>query len=510
MYDLIIRNARVVDGTGAPWYRADVAVEGGRIAAIGKLEGEARETVDAEDHYLAPGFIDIHSHSDDSILACPSAESRILQGVTTEIAGNCGASRGPAPEGKEEGWPSMAAFLSAVEHAKPSVNLGMLVGHGAVRACAMGYGAEKPTEAQLQRMRELVAEAMEAGAFGVSSGLIYPPSSYADTEELIEVAKAAAPYGGYYATHMRGEGKTVVRATEEAIRIAREAGVPLQISHHKVTWKPDWQVSCFTTTAMIERARRQGLEVFCDQYPYRASATTLSVNIPEWAFDGGVPALLERLRDPALRARISDEMEASHVGRWGDIFVSYVTTEENQWMAGRSIPDIAQRMGKPPAEALIDIVIAENDHVGEISFGMCEEDIEHIMKKPYVMTGSDGGAMPLDAPGKPHPRNYGTFVRVLAHYCRERGLFPLETAVHKMTGLPAARLRLADRGAVKQGMWADLVLFDFDALRDTPDFANPQQACEGILKVYVNGVLTAENGRHTGAHAGVVLRRAQG
>ena len=509
MYDLIIRNARVVDGTGAPWYRADVAVEGGRIAAIGKLEGEARETVDAEDHYLAPGFIDIHSHSDDSILACPSAESRILQGITTEIAGNCGASRGPAPEEKEEGWPSMAAFLSAVEHAKPSVNLGMLVGHGAVRACAMGYGAEKPTEAQLQRMRELVAEAMEAGAFGVSSGLIYPPSSYADTEELIEVAKAAAPYGGYYATHMRGEGKTVVHATEEAIRIAREAGVPLQISHQKVTWKPDWQVSCFMTTAMIERARRQGLEVFCDQYPYRASATTLSVNIPEWAFDGGVPALLERLRDPVLRAQISDEMEASHVGRWGDIFVSYVTTEANQWMAGRSIPDIAQRMGKTPAEALIDIVIAENDHVGEISFGMCEEDIEHIMKKPYVMTGSDGGAMPLDAPGKPHPRNYGTFVRVLAHYCRERGLFPLETAVHKMTGLPAARLRLADRGAVKQGMWADLVLFDFDVLRDTPDFANPQQACEGILKVYVNGVLTAENGRHTGAHAGVVLRRAQ-
>lgn len=510
MYDLIIRNARVVDGTGAPWYRADVAIEGGKIAAIGKLSGAARKTVDAEDHYLAPGFIDIHSHSDDSILQCPSAESRILQGVTTEIAGNCGASVGPAPEGKENGFPSMAAFLAAVEQAQPSVNLGMLVGHGAVRACAMGYGAEKPTEAQLQRMRELVTEAMEAGAFGISSGLIYPPSSYADTEELIEVAKAVAPYGGYYATHMRGEGKTVVQATEEALRIAREAGVALQISHHKVTYKPDWQVSCFMTTAMIARARRQGQDVMCDQYPYRASATTLSVNIPEWAFDGGVPALMERLKDPALRARVRDEMEESHLGRWGDIFVSYVTTEKNQWMAGRSIPEIAERLGTGCADALIDIVIAENDHVGEISFGMCEEDIEHIMKQPYVMTGSDGGAMALTAQGKPHPRNYGTFVRVLAHYCRDRRLFPLETAVHKITGLPAARLKLAQRGVMKEGMCADLVLFDFDALQDTPDFKNPQQACAGVLQVYVNGVLTAENGRHTGARAGVVLRRARG
>ncbi len=501
MLDLVIKNARVIDGTDSPWFRADVGIKDGFIAAVGKISEDAKEYVDAEDNYLTPGFIDIHSHSDDGILEHPQNESRILQGVTTELCGNCGDSLAPNEKGL-----TMAEFLDTVEKAQPSTNFAMLVGHGTVRAIAMGYDDREPSEEELEKMRSLVRESMQGGAYGISTGLIYPPGSYAKTDELIEVVKAVRDYDGFYATHMRGEGKPVISSTKEAIEIATKAGVPLEISHHKVTYKPDWQVSCFMTTALIERARRNGLEVTCDQYPYRASATSLSIDIPAWAFNGGVSALMERLKNEETRALIRDQMNASHIGRWGDIVVSYVSTEKNAWMAGMSIEAIAEKLGKDPADTLMDAVIEENNHIGELDFDMCEEDIEHIMKRPYTMTGSDGSAMSLNRKGKPHPRNYGTFVRVLSHYCRDRQLFPIETAVHKMTSLPASRLRLSDRGIIKQGMRADLVLFNLNKLNDNPSFTNPQQACDGIMRVYVNGVLTAKDGAHTGARAGMVLR----
>lgn len=511
MYDLVIKNARIIDGTGAPWFRADVAVKDGKIAAMGKITGEAKEVVDAKDRYLAPGFIDIHSHSDDDVLSkggvfsAPECESRILQGVTTDISGNCGSSVAPSAA-----YPRMRDYFAVLEELKPSCNMGMLVGHGNVRAEAMGYDNRKPTEEELETMRRLVREAMEDGCFGISSGLIYPPSSYADTDELIEVAKAAAPYGGYYATHMRSESLRLIEATKEALQIAYEADVPLQISHHKCTRSEFWQVRVLTTTAMIERARNEGLEVLCDQYPYRASATTLSVNFNDWVFEGGTEAMLQRLRDPETRARIKAELEADWKGRWQNLVVSYTLCEKDVWMSGKSLPEIAEKIGKDCADALIDIVLDAEDKVGELAFGMCEEDIEYIMKKPYVMTGSDGGAMNLSVGGKPHPRNFGTFVRVLSHYCRDRKLFPIETAVHKMTGLPASRLKLEGRGILKTGMWADLVLFDLETLKDDPSYLDPQQPCSGILRVYVNGVLTALDGKHTGARAGVVVRRGEG
>ncbi len=511
MYDLIIRNARIIDGTGAPWFRADVAVKDGKIAAMGKLSGEAKETVDAQDRYLAPGFIDIHSHSDDEVLSkggvfsAPECESRILQGVTTDISGNCGTSVSPGAA-----YPRMKDYFAVLEDLKPSVNMGMLVGHGSVRAAAMGHDNRKPTEEELETMRRLVREAMEDGCFGVSSGLIYPPGSYADTDELIEVAKAAAPYGGYYATHMRGESLRVVEATKEALRTAYAAGVPLQISHHKCSSVEGWHVCVKTTIAMIERARQEGLEVLCDQYPYCASATTLSVNFRDWAFEGGTEAMLQRLRDPETRARIKKELDEDWSGRWQNLMVSYTACGKDTWMSGMRIPDIAKKLGKDCADTLIDIVLDAENKVGELAFGMCEEDIEYIMQRPFVMTGSDGGAMNLSVGGKPHPRNFGTFARVLSHYCRDRQLFPVETAVHKMTGLPASRLKLEGRGVLKTGMWADLVLFDLETLKDDPSYLDPQQPCSGILRVYVNGVLTALDGKHTGARAGVVLRRGEG
>lgn len=520
MYDLIIKNVRLIDGTGAPWRKAELAVKDGFIAAVGKVQGEARTVVDGKDHYLTPGFIDIHSHSDDSVLDCPLNESRILQGVTTEIGGNCGASMAPVPEDPEKrrlleeysgpaayDWRTMGEFLDKVEQARPSVNFGCLTGHGTLRINVMGFSDAKATEEQCAAIRELGEQTMRDGAFGISSGLIYPPGSFADTRELIETAKAVVPYGGIYTTHMRDEGLRLIPSVEEALETARQSGASLEISHHKCTRKAEWQVAVKTSVAMIRRARRQGMDVTCDQYPYNASATSLTSNFPGWAFEGGQEELLKRIRDPEIKEKMRAESDASHLGRWGDICVSYTACEEDGWMAGRSLTEIGERLGMTPFDALCYLILRADGQAGEVNYGMCEEDIEYIMSQPFVMTGSDGQAMSLDHGGKPHPRNYGAFVRVLAHYCRDRALFPLEEGIRKMTAMPAAKLNLPDRGILRPGMRADLVLLDLEKLKDEPTYAQPQQACSGIEKVWVNGVLTAEDGRHTGARAGMVLRK---
>lgn len=519
MYDLIIKNARIIDGTDSPWYRGDVGIKNGKIVGVGALDGAASQEVsDAEDCYLAPGFIDIHSHSDSTLLGYPLAESRILQGVTTEIGGNCGIS--PAPVNPENlkllkdyaghldyDWERVSEYYQLLEKEKISTNIGTLVGHGTIRLAVMGFEDRKPTGQEMQAMKDYLRQALEDGVFGLSSGLIYPPGCYSDTEEMTELAKILKHYGAFYATHMRDEGVNVVESVKEAIEVCRHSGAPLQISHHKVARKSHWRSSCKTTIAMMEDARREGLDVTADQYPYSASSTTLDSNVPLWGFTGGMEEMLNRLRTPEIRAKLKDESNASHVGRWGDIFVSYVESEKNAWTVGKSIAEIAATRGVDPADACFDLILDEKGRVNEVNYGMCEEDIEFIMSQPFVMTGSDGNAASLDYPGLPHPRWYGTFPRVIAHYCRNRKLFPLETAIHKMTGLPAIRLGLSDRGLIKEKMHADLVLFDYEALRDTPDYKTPKCACEGIKRVYVNGVLTAKDGMHTGARAGVVLRK---
>lgn len=511
MYDLLIKNARIIDGTASPWFRADLAVKDGKIAAIGKIGENALTVVDAQDKYLAPGFIDIHSHSDASILNCPSNESRLLQGITTELTGNCGdsaAPTGPCTVDPARKFKTVSEFFEAVEKARPATNLGMLVGHGTVRDAVMGYSSDKASDQQIAEMQKITAQAMEDGAFGISSGLIYPPGCYADTDELSQVASAVAPFGGLYTTHMRNENVKVVESVKEAIEIAERSGARLQISHHKVTSKQNWQESCMTTIALINKARRQGIDAACDQYPYSASATGLDSNIPRWAFEGGFDEMLKRLEDPETRAELRDQSNASHLGRWQDIYVAYVQTEKNQWMVGKSITEIAEALGgKDYADTCFDIVAEEHGRVGEVNFGMCEEDIEYIMSQPFTMTGSDGESLSLDCPGKPHPRNFGTMVRMLSHYCRDRKLFSIETAIHKITALPAGRMGLSDRGVIKENMWADLVLFDLDKLNDDPSYADPQQPCSGILQVYVNGVLAAENGKTTGSRSGMVIRR---
>ncbi len=527
-YDLIIRNCRIVDGTGDAWYPGSAAIKDGRIARIVKQNRqeedglEAEETVDGRGHYLAPGFIDIHSHSDCKILTYPLGESRILQGVTTEIGGNCGMS--PAPwnpdyteelEGYLRGWweektfpgRRVSDFLEAVNRKGHSVNFGMLAGHGSIRLAAMGFSDKKANPEQMDRMKAYLREAMEDGAFGMSSGLIYPPGTYADTEELAELSSVMKPYGGLYATHMRNEGLNLVESVKEALEIGRRAGVAVEISHHKATRKEVWRTGCRQTIALMREARAKGQDVTFDQYPYTASSTGMDCNIPSWAFEGGVDALLKRLEDPALKKRICEEMEESHLGRWGEIFVGDAASEKNAWTIGKPIPEVARIWNVAPAEACVRLVAEERGDVKEIHYGMCDEDVEYIMSQDFGMIGSDGEGVPLDFHGMVHPRYFGAFTQVLAHYCRDRKLFSLETAVRKMTGMTAARLGLEDRGLIREGMWADLVLFDFDNLESTPTFQNPRQASRGIERVYVNGVLTAENGRHTNAMAGMELRR---
>ena len=523
MYDLLFKNAKVIDGTSAPWYIADVAVKDGKIAKIGKIcESEATKVVDAKGNVLSPGFIDSHSHSDRSILKHNLCESRILQGVTTELAGDCGVSPIPVvPErsellGKNLGmdikWADTKGYLDAVRDNGVSVNFAMMVGHGSVRVAAMGYDDREPTLEELQKMRDLTAECMEQGCYGLTTGLIYTPGCFAKNDEIIELAKVIAPYGGFYKSHMREEGDDVMQSVEDTVDVARQADIPSQVVHHKVTGRKNWEYKAHATLAYMDRAREQGLDITVDQYAYCASATSLKSAIPHWAHEGGLPKLVERLKDSETRAKITKEMREmfeKNLRVWSDVFVTTLTTEANAWTKGKNIQEIADKLGKDPFDAALDLLIEEDGNVRQLTFGMCEEDVEMIMKKSYTMIGSDGSSMPIDTKDVPHPRSYGTFPRVLGEYCRERKLFPLEVAVNKMTGMPAARIGLSDRGVIKVGMWADLVLFDPDTIKDTPTYAKPNVACEGILQVYVNGVLTAENGVHTGALAGKVLRRGQ-
>ena len=522
MFDLLFKNAKVVDGTGTPWYVADVAVHAGKIAKIGKIsESAAKKVINAEGNVLSPGFIDTHSHSDYGILRHKYNESRILQGVTTELVGDCGSSPFPiSPKRIEEiektiemkvDWADAKGYLGKVEQNGTSVNFATLAGHGTIRGFVMGYEDKAPTPDELEKMRKIAAECMDAGCFGLSSGFIYTPGCFATNEEVIEIAKVVSEYGGLYKTHMRHEGDKVMQSVEDSIELGRVAKLPVQIDHHKVTGRKNWKYKAHATVANIKRARESGIDVTVDQYPYRASATSLNTTLSQWVLEGGTPEMLKRLKDPGLRPKIIEEMRKSFAWNqkiWSDVFITSVPGEKNAWVKGKNILEIAEKLGKDPFDAAVDLLIEEEGRVSQLSFGMCEEDIELIMQQPFTMIGSDGGCASLETKDFLHPRTFGTFPRVIAEYARNRKLISLETAIHKMTGFPAARMGLSDRGLIKVGMCADLVLFDYEKINDTPSFTKSNVPCEGIIQVYVNGVLTAENGVHTKQTAGKVLRKA--
>lgn len=533
MYDLLFRNARIVDGTGNPWFSGDVVTEGDRIAAVGDLgRAAARRTIDLRGAVLSPGFIDLHTHSDFTIPLFPRADAMVRQGVTTQLVGNCGFSPFPVEPARLDLLRKYSAFIDAglswewkdgrgyaafLESLPLSSNIALQVGHGTVRIAAMGFDNREPTASELGVMEKLVAQAFEDGAYALSSGLIYVPGSYCKTDELVALAGVARRYGAFYSSHIRGEGDTLVEAIDEAIRIGRAAGVPVQLSHHKAMGKRNWG-KVETTLGMIDAARAGGHDVTSDQYPYTAGSTTLAAIMPRWAMEGGVEGMLARLGDPAQRAKIRAEIadqspDALRAGaREFDpetIMISYVPEGPNKPYEGRMLTEIARMRGEDPVDAALHLLRAERGGVQMIIFGMAEDDVRRVMRHPAVAIASDGWTQHPSAGGKPHPRSYGTYARVLGKYVREERVLGLEEAVRKMTSLPAQRLGRFDLGLIRPGCVADLVSFDPERVGERATFQEPHQFCAGVTHVVVNGQVVIEDGQDTGAKAGRVLRRSR-
>ena len=519
----IIRNVEVLDGSGAPAYRADIALEGDRIAAIGDLAaatgpgGRPETVIDGQGLAAAPGFIDIHSHSDYTLPINPRAESKIRQGVTTEVIGMCGGSAAPLdPEDRERlkaarpelpwTWTTFADYLETLRDNGISVNVVPMVGHGTVRGMAVGQDDRPPTADEMVEMKRLIAQAMDEGAWGLSTGLIYAPSSFSTTEELIELSRVPAARGGFYFSHIRGEGPTLLDSVSEAITIGEQAGLPVQIAHFKAQGPENWHL-LDEALALLDAARARGVDVAADRYPYIASSTSLRAYLPQWAHDGGMEALLQRLADPGQRQRILDTA-FPRGRRWEATVISYAPSHP-EW-EGLNVAQIAEQRHADPTETALDLILEEEGGVSVVHFGMDEDNLTKVLRHPAIMIGSDGSARAPYGPlgeGKAHPRNYGTFVRVLGKYAREEGTLTLPEAVHKMTGKPAERLGLSDRGRLEAGRKADLVLFDPATVVDKATFTEPYQYPAGIAYVFVNGqaVITPEG--HTGALPGRVLER---
>lgn len=533
MFSVLITDAKVYDGTGGPGFKADIGFRADRVEAMGDLSGAAAELeVDAEGLAAAPGFIDIHTHSDAPLLVSGEAHSHIRQGVTTNVIGNCGTSLAPvtdravrymkarfggdeAPVGWE--WRSLDGYLQLLEDRGVSVNVVPLVGHGTVRGSVMGFAEREPTPGELDAMRAMVREAMEDGAFGLSTGLIYVPGSYAATEEVAALAAVVGEYGGLYATHIRGENDTLMPALAEAVQIGRSAEVAVQISHLKAMGRHMWGAGV-EVLERIEEARDAGIEVTADQYPYNASATGLGAYLPGWAHAGGAEELRRRLADESVRKRIREDILGGTEGwtslhrgvGWENTLITRCPDGE---LEGRSIADIARERGVDDFDAAFDILMECEGRVGVVYFTIGDEDLERIMAHPTVMIGSDSSAVATEGPlarGKPHPRAFGTFSRVLGHYVRDRGTVRLSEAVMKMTSMPAQRLGLGDRGILRPGMKADLVIFDPRTVADRATYSDPFQYPTGVERVFVNGRQTVDRGEHLGTRAGQVLRRPDG
>jgi len=524
--DVLIVGGTVIDGTGAKRTAADVGIRGNTIVAIGPLKGtaaaaQAKRTIDATGCIVAPGFIDMHTHSDRTLISDGSAQSAVRQGATTHVTGNCGSSLAPrrqeaSAEGRRAGMYTFGDYLAEQRKEGLSVNMAALVGHNTVRTAVFGSERRPPDEAEMARMKDLVAEAMRAGAIGMSTGLVTPPGTYSKTEEIIELAKVVAKHGGIYASHIRGEAGTLIDAVAEALRIGREAKLPVQISHHKAAGQENWGKTRITLK-MIEDAVASGQQVRFDVYPYAAGSAGLTQFIPPWAHDGGTAAMLKRLRDPETRKRIAHDMEHGspdwanfYKVDWDAIQIARVQTEKNQRWVGKRVGDVARDRGISGTEACIDLILEEQANVAMINFIINEDEMRNILRHPLSLIGSDGTAVsPENYPGQPHPRFYGCFPRVLGVYCRQEQLFDLETAIHKMTGASAQHLGLADRGVIRTGAIADVVVFSANDIIDTANFDNPHQLPRGIHQVLVNGQLVVDGDRHTGQRPGQLLSRQQ-
>jgi len=497
-YDLVIKNARIVDGSGNPWYRADVGIKRGRIAKIGRIAAsDGAQTIDAKDEIVAPGFIDVHTHVE-SIYDLPAAENFVRMGVTSLVTGNCGTSVTDVGE-----------FLSRLKQTPLAVNLATLVAHGSVRRKIVGLDDRAPTPEELRKMEALVDQAMKDGAVGLSTGLIYVPGTYAKTDEIVALARVAARYGGLYATHMRNEGEKVADAIQESILIGEQAGLPVEISHFKISNKKLWGQSPMTL-GLVRAARARGLMVTVDQYAYTASSTSLDSRLPTWLRAGGLEEAKKRLADQATRRRVVDEMREG-LKRSGFKDYSYAMVASygpDKSFNGKSIAEITKQVrSKNDVKNQIEEIISmyEAGGAGMVYHGMSEDDVQRIMSEPFTMIASDSGVRQVDE-SVPHPRGYGNNVRVLGRYVRELHLITLEDAIRKMTSLPAQTFGFRDRGLVREGFAADLVIFDEKTIADHATFDNPHQFPTGISYVIVNGQQVFTNGQMTGARPGVAMR----
>jgi N-acyl-D-amino-acid deacylase len=486
-YDLLIHNGTVIDGTGRPGVIADIAIEGDRIVAVGSPTGQAKHTLDASGRVVAPGFIDVHSHDDFALLDRPLCDFKIMQGVTTEVVGNCGFGAAPAGAAYKEyirsfgaqlfgptgsfSWETTDEFFRAVEAAPASVNIAALVPHAAVRYSVLGVEKRAPSEQELARMRDLVREGMEAGAVGMSTGLYYLP--HTKTEEVIALAKVVGEYGGLYATHMRNEAGRLLDSIKESLRIGEEGGAPVQISHHKAMGRENWG-RVRDSLALVEQARARGFDVSSDAYPYTAGSTALSALVYGGSLDLVSPA---------------------------DVLIASTSTKHEY--EGKTLEELCRITGKSLKETVGQILTEEGEGVVAVIFGMDEADVRRVLAHPTTMIGSDG--IPSVA-GKPHPRLYGTFARVLGTYARDERLFSLEDAIYRMTGFPAQKFRLADRGVIREGAFADLVVFNLQTIAEVGTYQEPRCYPPGIDYVVVNGKITADHGRHTGERNGRMLR----
>jgi N-acyl-D-amino-acid deacylase len=529
-FDILIRNGKILDGTGNPWYFADVGIRGDRIVAIGKLtNATATKTIEATGRIVSPGFIDTLGQSELALLIDNRALSKLSQGITTEITGEGGSI---APQNEKTlsplqpvldqyklkvDWTTLDGYFRRLERQGTPINIGTYVGAAQVREAVIGDDDRAPSPAELDRMKALVEQAMKEGAFGISTALIYPPGHYAKTEELIELAKVAARYGGLYATHMRSEGASEMTAVDEAIRIGRQAGLPVEIFHLKVSGKPRWG-SMVKIVEKIQAARDAGLDIRANQYPYVAGGTALASSLPPWVADGGVPKLLERLRDPEVRLRIKGEMGTDHAdwenlfhdcGGGAGILIAGVVNPELKKYNGKTVAEMARMEKKDELDALFDLVLSDNAQTGALYFMASEDDLVYGLKQPWTSIGLDASESPLDGPlyePQSHPRAFGSMPRFLGRYVRDQKLMPLTEAIRKVTSMPAQRQHLAGRGQIQVGYFADITVFDPDRILDQATYTESTKLSQGIDTVLVNGQVEFEHGALTGVNAGRALR----
>jgi len=509
-YDIVIRNGRVLDGAGNPWIRADVAIKNGRFVKIGKVESKGREEIDASGQYVSPGWIDMMDQSGPNILKNGLAQNKLMEGVTTAISGELGS---PVPSDQ------LAQYFVELYKSGISLNFGTYYSEMQAREAVIGEANRKPTSDELTRMKAMVAQAMQAGALGITTALIYPPSTYASTEEITEMAKVAAQYGGIYASHIRDEGKDLIPAVDELIHISETAHLPGEVFHFKVMYRPGWGRLLQEAGAHIEAARARGVDVAADLYVYTASGTSLDVCIPTWAQEGGHDAFVKRLANPAIRERLKHEISTGipgwsdqvlAAGGWQNVVLANAANPANDHWNGMTVTDIAKAMGKDPTDVAFDLVAQGQGRVTAIYHIMSEQDIETALRFPWTAIGSDAGlSLTPPVPGAPqaygHPRGYGNFPRVIAHFVRDEHTLTLEDAIRKMTSWPATRMRIMDRGLIREGMWADVTIFNYDKIQDRATYKDPQLYPDGIDWVLVNGQVVVDHGKHTGARPGRII-----